>query len=125
MPHVLLQHMDWPPVVWTALSWLCATGILYLVYQFGHRSAVERGLKISSWRTIALLLGFVVCVAMFGTDQPDQGLVIEFGPDGWAVFLAIFVIVSSTYILGYSGSIQWARSRYARAVSAPRSSASL
>lgn len=125
MAHVVLQHMDWPPVVWTALSWLFASGILYLVYQFGHRSAIEHGLKISSWRTIALLLGFVACVAMFVTDRPDQGLVIEFGADGWAVFLGIFLTVTSTYVLGYTDSIGWARSRYARAVSAPRSSASL
>lgn len=123
MAHVVLQ-MDWHLVIWPALTWIFAAGILYLVYQFGHRSADERGLKLNSWRTIALLLGFVVCVAMFGADQPDQGLVIEVGHDGWAVFLGIFLIVTSTYILGYTDSIGWARSKYARAVSVSGSSAS-
>lgn len=116
MIHNLLQ-IGWQLVIWTALSWMFAAGILYLVYQFGHRSATERGLKITSWRTIALLLGFVVCVAMVGTDYPDQGLIIEFGHGDWAVFLGIFFIVTSTYILGYADSVRGARSKYAHAVS--------
>ena len=119
------MQMDWHLVIWPVLSWIFAAGILYLVYQFGNRSAAERGLKVDSWRTIALLLGFVVSVAMFGTDYPEQGLIVEFGDDGWAVFLGIFLIVTSTYTLGYMDSIRWARSKYAHADSLPSSSLSL
>lgn len=115
----LLMYMDWTLVIWTALNWMFAGGILYLVYKLGSRSAVERGLKIYSWRTVALLLGFVVCVAMYGTDYPDQGLILEFGHDDWAVFLGIFLIVTATYSLGYLDSFLSTRSKPAQAVIIP------
>lgn len=97
----VLVHMDWNLVTWTALSWMFSGGILYLVYQLGARSSFESGLKTNSWRTVALLLGFAVCVAMFGTDYPDQALVLEFSQADWAVFLGIFLIMVATYLLGF------------------------
>ncbi len=78
--------------------------ILYLVYQLGARNAHECGVKLNSWRTIALILGFVVCLAMFGTDSPERGLVLEFGTESTSVFLGIFLVVVAAYILGYAGS---------------------
>ncbi len=115
----VFRYMDWTLVVWTALNWMFAGGILYLVYQLGSRSAKERGLKTSSWRTVTLLLGFVVCVAMYGTDYPDQGLILEFSHDDWSVFFGILLIVTATYILGYVDSFRWMRSKAAQALIAP------
>ena len=117
-------YMDWTLVLWTALNWMFAAGILYLVYQLGARSAAERGLRISSWRTVVLLLGFVVCVAMYGTDYPDEGLIIEIAHEDWAVFLGIFLIVIAAYILGYLDSFRWLRSKRAQAVNVADPSAS-
>lgn len=121
----LLLRMDWSLVLWTALNWMFAAGILYLVYQFGSRNAAERGLRFTSWRTVALLLGFVVCVAMYGTDYPDQGLILEFDRGDWAVFLGIFCIVTATYILGYLDSFSLIRSKRARTARVPDSSTSV
>lgn len=121
----LLTYMSSNLVLWSALNWLFAAGILYLVYQLGSRSAAERGLRISSWRTVALLLGFVVCVAMFVTKSAAEAVIIAFRPDDWAVFLSIFLIVLSTYILGYQASFRWSRSSPAQSVSVSDLSKSL
>ena len=121
----LLQHLDWSLVIWTALNWMFAAGILYLVYKLGSRNASERGLKFTSWRTVALLLGFVVCVAMYGTDYPDQGLILEFDDDDWAVFMGIFCVVTATYALGYLDSFRWIRRQHALTTRVPDSSTSV
>lgn len=96
-----MRWFDWQLVVWTFLSWMFSGGILYLVYQFGSRTATEAGLKVTSWRTVALLLGFVVCLAMYGTDYPDKGLIIEFSEEDKSTFLGIFLIIAASYVLGY------------------------
>jgi hypothetical protein len=93
--------MDWHLALWTAISWMFSGGILYLVYRFGLNSAIEQGLKWNSRRSILLLLGFVVCLAMFGTDYPDQGLLVQFDQDDQARFAGIFGIIVLTYAFGY------------------------
>lgn len=104
-----MQGFDWPLVLWTFVSWLFSGGILYLVYQLGYRVASEGGAKVSVWRTIALLLGFVVCLAMFGTDYHDTGLILELSGRDLAVFLGIFLIVLATCVLGFVDA--WRRPR--------------
>lgn len=113
-----LSHMEWNMLTWTALFWTFAAGILYLIYQFGSRSAAEHGLKMSSWGTVALLLGFVVSVAVFVTGYPFEAVILEFNPDHVMVFLTIFLLVLSTYLLGYLDVLRWMRSGDNPAVSA-------
>ena len=93
--------MDWHLALWTGASWMFSGGILYLVYRFGFNYAQERGLRVRSWRSIALLLGFLVTVAMFGTDYPDEGLLVTFDDEDRARFAGVFIIVIVTYVLGF------------------------
>ena len=93
--------MDWHLAVWTGFSWMFSGGILYLVYRFGVNYAQERGLRVRSWRSIALLLGFLVSVAMFGTDYPDEGLLVAFDDEDRARFVGVFTVIIVTYVLGF------------------------
>src|SRR5688572_13544341 len=92
--------MDWYLALWTGMSWMFSGGILYLVYRFGLNSAREKGLRIRSWRSIVLLLGFLVAVAVFGTDYPDEGLLVAFDEEDDARFVGVFTIVVAAYIFG-------------------------
>jgi hypothetical protein len=93
--------MDWYLALWTGMSWMFSGGILYLVYRFGLNSARERGLRVESWRSIVLLLGFVVAVAMFGTDYPDQGLLVAFDDEDRARFVGVFTVIVAAYLFGF------------------------
>lgn len=101
-------------LTWTALFWTFAAGVLYLVYQFGCRSASEHGLKMSSWGTVALLLGFVLAVGVFVTEYPSEAVIIEFHPDHAMTFVTIFLLVLSTYFLGYLDVLRWLGSGHGR-----------
>jgi hypothetical protein len=93
--------MDWHLALWTAVSWGFSGGILYLVYRFGMHSAAESGIKVKTCRSIALLLGFLVSVAMFGTDYPDEGLLFSQDSEDLSRFIGIFAVVVASYIFGY------------------------
>jgi hypothetical protein len=93
--------VDWQLALWTGTNWMFSGGILYLVYRFGYNYAQESGLRVKSWRSIALLLGFLVAVAMFGTDYPDEGLLVAFDNEDRARFAGVFAIVIVTYVLGF------------------------
>jgi hypothetical protein len=99
--------MDWRVVLWTSLSWMFSGGILYLVYHFGYNTSQERGVKLKSWRTVALLLGFVVSLAMFGTGYPEEGyggmaaIKTDFSPEDISRFLGVFIIIVATYTAGF------------------------
>jgi hypothetical protein len=93
--------MDSHLALWTGGSWAFSGGILYLVYRFGTNCAVEGGIKVKSCRSIALLLGFLVSVAMFGTDYPDEGLLFSQDSEDLSRFVGIFAIVITSYIFGY------------------------
>lgn len=93
--------MDWYLALWTGMSWMFSGGILYLVYRFGLNCAREKGLRIDSWRSIVLLLGFLIAVAMFGTDYPDEGLLVALDEEDCARFVGVFTVVVATYIFGY------------------------
>jgi hypothetical protein len=93
--------MDWHLALWTGTNWMFSGGILYLVYRFGFTYAQEQGLRVKSWRIIALLLGFLVAVAMFGTDYPDEGLLMAFDDEDRARFVGVFAIILVTYVLGF------------------------
>ncbi|GIW54154.1 MAG: hypothetical protein KatS3mg082_0558 [Nitrospiraceae bacterium] len=69
--------------------------------QWRSTAKIEQALKWNSRRSILLLLGFVVCLAMFGTDYPDQGLLVQFDQDDQARFVGIFGIIVLTYAFGY------------------------
>jgi hypothetical protein len=58
-------------------------------------------LRVKSWRSIVLLLGFLVTVAMFGTDYPDEGLLVAFDDEDRARFVGVFAIIVITYVLGF------------------------
>src|SRR5438094_6142013 len=98
--------MDWGLVLWTSLSWMFSGGILYLVYHFGLNTALENGVKWQSWRTIALLLGFGISLAAFGTGYPDEGdggmptIKSEFTPEEVSRFLGVFIIIVAAYLAG-------------------------
>jgi hypothetical protein len=93
--------MDWHLTLWTATNWMFSGGILYLVYRFGFNYAQEQGLRVRSWRSIALLLGFLVTLAMYGTDYPDEGLLVALDDEDRARFLGVFGIIIVTYGLGF------------------------
>ena len=93
--------MDWHLALWTGTNWMFSGGILYLVYRFGFNYAQEQGLRVKSWRSIALLLGFLVAIAMFGTDYPDEGLLVVFDDEDRARFVGVFTIIIVTYVLGF------------------------
>jgi hypothetical protein len=99
--------MDWKLVFWTALSWMFSGGILYLVYHFGYNTALERGVRWRSWRTVILLLGFAVSLALFGTGYPDEGygrmptMKTDFSPEEVSRFLGVFIIIVATYTAGF------------------------
>jgi hypothetical protein len=99
--------MDWKVVLWTALSWIFSGGILYLVYQFGQTTAVEGGVRWKSWRIVALLLWFVVSLAIFGSGYPEEGyggvpsLRTEFSSEEVSRFLGVFIIIVATYTAGF------------------------
>jgi hypothetical protein len=99
--------MDWTLVLWTALSWMFSGGILYLVYHFGYNTAAEDGVKWKSWRTVALLVGFVISLAFFGSGYPEQGyagmpaLSWHVNSDEISRFLGVFIIVVVTYCAGF------------------------
>jgi hypothetical protein len=82
-------------------------GILYLVYHFGYNTSLERGVKFKSWRTVALLLGFVVSLAMFGTGYPEEGyggmsaIKTDFSAEEVSRFLGVFIIIVATYTAGF------------------------
>ena len=93
--------MDWYLVAWTALSWMFSGGILYLVYRFGFNNAAEQGIKVKTGRSIVLLLGFLVSVAMFGTDYPDEGLLVGYDREDVSRFVGVFAVVVASYVFGY------------------------
>ena len=93
--------MDWYLALWTGLSWMFSGGILYLVYRFGFNNSAEQGIKFRTWRSIALLLGFLVTVAMFGTDYPDEGLLVGHDEEDVSRFVGIFSVVVAAYLFGY------------------------
>jgi hypothetical protein len=101
--------MDWYLAVWTGFSWLFSGGILYLVYRFGFNSAAERGIKIKTWRSIGLLLGFLVSLAMFGTDYPDEGLLVGYDRDDLSRMVGIFAVLAAAYVFGYVDGASWAK----------------
>jgi hypothetical protein len=99
--------MDWKLVLWTALSWTFSGGILYLVYHFGYNTSLERGVKWQSWRSIALLLSFVVSLALFGTGYPEEGyggmpsIRTEFTAEEVSRFFGVFIIIVATFTAGF------------------------
>lgn len=97
--------MDWYLALWTGFSWMFSGGILYLVYRFGFNNAAERGIKIKTWRSIGLLLGFLVSVAMFGTDYPDEGLLVGYDRDDLSRLVGIFAVLAAAYGFGYVDGI--------------------
>jgi hypothetical protein len=97
--------MDWHLAVWTGFSWMFSGGILYLVYRFGFNNAVERGIKIKTWRSIVLLLGFLVSVAMFGTDYPDEGLLVGYDREDLSRIVGVFAVLIATFGFGYVDGI--------------------
>ncbi|WHZ15556.1 MAG: hypothetical protein OJF52_002400 [Nitrospira sp.] len=101
--------MDWYLAVWTGFSWLFSGGILYLVYRFGFNNAAERGIKIKTWRSIGLLLGFLVSLAMFGTDYPDEGLLVAYDREDLSRIVGIFAVLVAAYVFGYVDGLSWAK----------------
>lgn len=110
--------MDWYMALWTAVSWMFSGGILYLVYRFGLNNAAEQGIKLRTWRSIALLLGFLVSVAMFGTDYPDEGLLVGYDEEDLSRFVSIFSVVLASYVFGYLDGKPLAPRRQADAAAA-------
>jgi hypothetical protein len=99
--------MDWKLVLWTSLSWMFSGGILYLVYHFGYNTALEQGVRWKSWRTVALLLSFVISLALFGTGYPEEGyggvpsIRTNFSSEEVSRFLGVFIIIVATYTAGF------------------------